>query len=510
MAKRTVFITGTTGSMGGAGLEALLQRTDRFSIVTLVRPSPQNKKKMRRYAAEPGLKIIWGDLTDYDDVLQCVTGADYILHPAALIAPQADHDPVNARRINVGSIENIVRAIKAQPDPDSIKLVNIGSVAMTGDRLYPIHVGRTGDPFKPSIFDAYACSKIDAERVVAESGLKYWVSCRQTFVAIPDTLALMDPIMFHQPLETCIEFCSVADAGLLLANACEDNIPESFWRRFYNIGGGPAARLTFLELMERIYGALGLGAPAELTDRNWFALRNFHCHWFEDSATLNDYLHFQTMGVEEYVQSVIEGSPWYVTLPARPVARSIMALKSVKKIIRHFLMKPLATGTADSTLYWFRNNLNYRISAFFNSRETWQQIPESWDDIRRPNYEDYQRLHHGYDESLADAQLDIEQMRKAASFRGGQCLSAAMAAGELMEKLQWQCWRGHQFTMTANAVLKGGHWCPECEPARRGWDYDEEARHNPFFAQVWYTNHDKDEANFYSRDCYLDVVGSPP
>jgi hypothetical protein len=216
------------------------------------------------------------------------------------------------------------------------------------------------------------------------------------------------------------------------------------------------------------------------------------------------------MGVEEYVQSVIEGSPWYVTLPARPVARSIMALKGVKKIIRHFLMKPLASGTPDSTLYWFSNNLNYRISAFFNSRETWQQIPESWDDIRRPNYEDYQRLHHGYDESLADAQLDIEQMRKAASFRGGQCLSAAMAAGELMEKLQWQCWRGHQFTMTANAVLKGGHWCPECEPARRGWDYDEEARHNPFFAQVWYTNHDKDEANFYSRECYLDVVGSPP
>ena len=508
MSKKTVFITGTTGSMGGAALAELLRRTDRFDLVTLARPSQLNKQKMGQYSGEAGLKIIWGDLTNYEDVLQCVTGADYVLHPAALIAPAADHDPINARRINVGAIENIVRAIQAQPDPDSIKLVNIGSVAMTGDRLYPIHVGRTGDPLKPSIYDAYACSKIDAERLVAESGLKYWVSCRQTFVAIPDTMALMDPIMFHQPLETCIEFCTATDAGLLLANACEDDVPEEFWRNFYNIGGGPKARLTFLELMERVFGALGIGKPDELAERNWFALRNFHCQWFEDSEKLNNYLQFQSMGVDDYVQSIIDSSPWYVKLPTKPGIRTIMSLKAVKKIIRHFLMKPLASKTPDSTMYWVSDNLANRISAFFKSRDAWQQIPQSWEDIRRPSYDQYQRLDHGYDEALEDAALDIAQMQHAALFRGGKCLSPTMATGELLEKLQWQCWRGHEFTMTPNAVLKGGHWCPECEPARRGWDYDVEAKHNAYFAQVWYTNHDKDEASFYPPECYLDILGS--
>ena len=136
MQKKTIFITGTTGSMGGAGLTAVLQRTDRFDLVTLARPSLKNKAQMRQYSKEAGLKVIWGDLTNYEDVLQCVTDADYVSHPAALVTPTVDHDPVNARRINVGSIENTVRAIKAQPDPGSIKLVNIGSVAMTGDRLY--------------------------------------------------------------------------------------------------------------------------------------------------------------------------------------------------------------------------------------------------------------------------------------------------------------------------------------------------------------------------------------
>jgi thioester reductase-like protein len=39
MPKKTIFITGTTGSMGSAALLELLERRDRFEIVTLVRPS---------------------------------------------------------------------------------------------------------------------------------------------------------------------------------------------------------------------------------------------------------------------------------------------------------------------------------------------------------------------------------------------------------------------------------------------------------------------------------------
>ena len=236
MNKKTVFITGVTGSMGGAGLNELLRRRDRFDLVALVRPSAINKKKLRELLKESGLRIVWGDLTCYEDVLACVTGADIVLHPAAMIAPAADHDPEAALAINVGSTKNILKAIKAQPDPDQIKLVNIGSVAMTGDRLYPIHVGRTGDPTKPSIYDAYACSKIDAEQ------------------------------------------------------------------------------------------------------------------------------------------------------------------------------------------------------------------------------------------------------------------------------LAWQCWLGHHFQMTPNTVLKGGHWCPHCAPQKIGWDFDTEAKNNPFFAQVWYPNHTISEQQHYPQDCYLDVT----
>ena len=295
--KKTVFVTGVTGSMGGATLRELMMRRERFDIVALARPSAKNRKLLAPYAGQAGLRIEWGDLTRYEDVERCVRGADIVLHPAALISPEADRRPEEAWKTNVGSAQNIVRAIRAQPDPDAVKLVCVGTVAATGDRLAPIHWGRTGDPLKPSVYDMYACSKIAAERVVAESGLKHWVSLRQTFIAIPELTSLMDPILYHQPINTCIEFCTVGDSGRLMAKACEDDVPEDFWRRFYNIGGGERCRVVCLDFMERAFEALGMGKLPSLAERNWFATRNFHCQWYEDSDVLEAYLHFRSEGL---------------------------------------------------------------------------------------------------------------------------------------------------------------------------------------------------------------------
>ena len=492
MARKRVFLTGTTGTMGGSALRHLLERGT-CEVVTLVRPSEKNKKTMKGYAAEPGLEIVWGDLTRYEDVLRCVTGSDIVLHPAAFIAPAADHDPETAWKINVGSAENIVRAIRAQPDPDAVKFVNIGTVAQTGDRLPPIHLGRTGDPLKPSIFDMYACSKIAAERVVAESGLRYWASCRQTFIAT--TNLIQDPIMYHQPINTCIELCTEHDAGLLLANACEDDLPDSFWRRFYNIGGGPTCRTVFHEYMNRTMKIFGIDSR-KVMERNWFALRNFHCHWFEDSGILNDYLRHQTESYEDHVRHIEEAIPAHARAGSR---------ESSHEDLKRRAMEPLARTTPDCTMYWIENGMEMRITAFFNSREAWARIPD-WDvDMPEdPRRVQPVRLDHGYDEDKPLGELDLEDMQGAAEFRGGSCLSGTMSKGDLFTRLSWKCAFGHTFEATPNIVLKGGHWCPECAPP--GWRYDEEARRNPFFAQVWYPNHGREENNVYPADCWKDVL----
>ncbi len=498
MSKKTIFITGTTGSMGSAALLELLERRDRFDIVTLVRPSRKNKKRMSRYRGEPGLTIVWGDITCYEDVLRCVTGADYVLNPAAMISPAADREPDTAWATNMGAAEHIVTAIKAQPDPDSIKLVNIGSVAMTGDRLPPIHLGRVGDPLKPSIYDFYALSKIAAERIVIESGLRYWVSLRQTFIALPNLLSLLDPIMYHQPLDTRIEFVTASDSGRLLANACEADVPEEFWRRVYNVGGGPACRVIFNDYAELVFQGLGLGGPRAIFERNWFALKNFHCHWFEDSDVLEGYLHFRRETLEDHLRQISERAPWYVKLVSAPGVGRLIP----KRLIKELIMKPLARSK-NGPLHWIENGVEGRITAFFGSLDDWARISDWGADAPERNIEPI-LLYHGYDEDKPESQLDLDDMRGAAAFRGGECLSQAMSQGDLASKLRWSCAFGHDFDASPTLVLLAGHWCPSCAPPP--WNYDEIAERNPFFAQVWYPNHDPSESNFYDERCFEDIL----
>ena len=57
--KKTVFLTGATGTMGHAGLVELSKRLDRFNITLLARPSKINKEKLATYEAMQGIRIVW-------------------------------------------------------------------------------------------------------------------------------------------------------------------------------------------------------------------------------------------------------------------------------------------------------------------------------------------------------------------------------------------------------------------------------------------------------------------
>lgn len=66
-----------------------------------------------------------------------------------------------------------------------------------------------------------------------------------------------------------------------------------------------------------------------------------------------------------------------------------------------------------------------------------------------------------------------------------------MKKGDWRGKLKFRCALGHEFEASPRLILEGGHWCPECE--RKSWNYAARAKVDPFFAQVWYPLHDKNE-----------------
>ena len=243
--KKNVLLTGATGVMGSAGLKELAKILDKVNIILLVRPSKTNKKKMAPYMAMPGVRIVWGDLVSYDDVCKAVADADIVLHVGGMVSPRADHYPRQTLHVNVTAAENIVRAVKARPDADAVRVVYIGSVAQTGHRCPPIHWGRVGDPICASVYDAYAISKCMAERIFAESGLRYWVSLRQTGILYPQLIMNgADPITFHVPVDGVLEWATVEDSGRLLARLCDTELPDTFWRRFLYTSSGAGYRPT--------------------------------------------------------------------------------------------------------------------------------------------------------------------------------------------------------------------------------------------------------------------------
>ncbi len=493
--KKTVFLTGSTGTMGFQGFKELYQRKDMYNIVVLNRGSQKNREKFAPYENDPSVRIVWGDLTNYEDILECVTGADYILHVGGLVSPAADYFPKKTLYTNVTAMENIVKAVKAQPDPDAIKVVYIGTVAQTGDRNAPTHWGRTGDPIQISVYDHYAISKTKAEAILAESGLKYWVSLRQTGILYPEILKNMDPIMFHVPINGMLEWATVEDSGRLCAKVCNPGVPEEFWRRFYNISSGPDYRITNYEFEVLLLNAIGMkgdDVPKKLFDPNWFILQNFHGQWYTDADELENYLHFRyNVPVKEYFKQMSNKVAFFYKLSG------LAPLGLVKK----FMMKPIAETPLYGTQAWIKNGMKDRITAYYGSLEKYNAIPKTWDEFEViiPDKFEMSYLDHGYDETKDFNTLGIADMKKAAEFRGGECLSKKMGK-DVYTPIKWKCSCGHEFEMSPNLVLKGGHWCPECLPMP--WKYDEIAKNNPFFAQVWYSHHDKDEDNVYTEDIY--------
>lgn len=468
MAKKKVLLTGASGSMGGEAFKELLRRRGKYDIVLLLRPSKKNKKAFAKYEGQKDIRVIWGDLRNPSDVLEAVNGVDHVLHPAALIAPAADHDPQTTKRTNFEGTKNIVKAIKKQPNNgDNVRLVYICSVAAYGDRLPPIHWIRVGDPLRPSVGDYYGVTKIAAERTVIESGLKYWASLRQTFIAIPNLYSLMNPIMFHQPPNTRIEIITSKDAGYGLAQTLE--CPDDFYGRVYNMGGGPSCRVVYSDYLERFFKLFGLGDYRKIMPRNWFGIRNFHCGWYEDSWVLNKYLGHWRHSYEDHVKQVEDTIPVYLKLGA--------------SIAPAFIVKAFMKRMADP-LKWIKNNEEEKIKAFFGSRQAWENIP-GWDEYAVEE-EDKERQTK---EDPQSKEYTLRDMQELARSRGGQCLSRESI--DVKSKLKWKCSFGHEFEATPRLIVVG-HWCPECAPPP--WNWDAIAKVDPAIAQAYYTNHDRNES----------------
>ncbi|MGI9255719.1 MAG: NAD-dependent epimerase/dehydratase family protein, partial [Salinispira sp.] len=431
--------------------------------------SRRDRKILKPFRKQENLEILEGDLRNVDDIRKGVKGADYVLHLGAVIPPASDSCPETTESINLGGTLNIIRAIKEQENPDAVRLVYIATVASMGNRPSPVHWGRTGDPIKVSRFDSYAASKVKAERAVIESGLKHWVSLRQSGMLHKDMLTMRDPIIFHQPLNNHVEWSTSEDSGEALYNLCTTELPDRFWRNMYNLGSGPEFRETYYSFLKGMFKKMGIDIH-KIFKPSDFSTQNFHCVWYMDSDILNNWLHFRKSAPEDF-QNTLKVPLYYKLSPLFPPV-----------LLRTWFMEPLLKKE-NGTFNWIKNNITEKINAFWGSLSNWKKLPREWGKfipIKNPSWKIVDR---GFDDTKAPSELILNDCRAAARFRGGQCLSIHMKKGGIFVPLKWKCACGYTFNATANLVLRGGHWCPVCD--LNSGNYEARAKRSMFFAQVF-------------------------
>ena len=500
MALKTVFMTGAGGGMGYESFRQMLPDVGKlYNLVILVRDSDKNRKLFERYIGTKGVLVKFGDLLDKEAVADCVRRSDICLHIAAFVSPAADFYPEKAMQNNFGSTRNIIEAIFEQGRQDTYQFVYIGTVAETGDRMPPIHWGRIGDPIKPSMFDYYAVSKVAAERYVIESGLKYWVSLRQTGIFGPAMAKIRDAIQFHNCFDNVLEYVSDRDSGRAMRNLCafdsEGTLDEGFWGHIYNIGGGKSCRIDTYHMYKILYGKIGIKNLDNVLDPKITATRNFHGQYYLDSDKLEEYLHFRSDSMEYWFNAYLKELG-----PAASSGKLMTALPGGEKLMGAIIkstFKPFLKAE-NSPRYWLDNQMEDHIEAYWGSRKAWEALPEKLSEMKHfTDWDTVVPIDHGYDESKPENELSFEDMKKAAGFRGGELLSSSMETGDWRSKLRFRCAFGHEFDASPRLVLEGGHWCPECE--RKSWNYGQRAKVDPFFAQVWDPLHEPDEQREYPK-----------
>jgi nucleoside-diphosphate-sugar epimerase len=520
MSKTVVFLTGATGTMGHAGMMEILRYPDQYELRILARPSKKNKELLAPIAADhSSLSIIWGDLTRYEDVLKGVTGADIVLHVGGMVSPQADYRPKATLRTNITAAEYVTKAVLAQPEDKQPKVVYIGSVAQMGDRREPLHWGRAGDPVCVSAYDHYGLTKALAERIITDSGIRKWASLRQSGILYPAILKNYDPIMFHVPIRGVLEWATVEDSGRLLERVCRPEVPAEFWNNYYNIGSGAEYRLSNYEFECLLLECIGCPKPERIFNANWFTTRNFHGMWYIDGDKLENFLHFRAnVPVKEYFAQMAkaESLPWGIKFASKT---------HIAKLFPHCVklaMRAMANSKEHGTQWWIKKlkdeslklKVEKRIAAYYGSLEAYQAIPDWKHSDVSHNSETPVLLDHGYDETKNVDDLTDAELQKAAAFRGGKYLGNDM----------WQDADGHTFKAGRRLILLGGHWSPFDMPCPYDketlekmngklttihyplstipWHWDEVAKKNPFFAQLWAPLHDASEDNVYGPEIF--------
>ena len=320
MKKKKILLTGASGTIGKEIFRELISHTQKYELCLLLRPSHKNKKLLRPYREIVGIN--WGDIRNYEDVKKSVSNQDIIIHAAGVIPDIAMYEPELAKLTNIGGTNNIINAMKtSQNDP---KIIYTSSSAVYGKNIENPLI-RISDPIVPNPNDTYTYTKIEAEKLIINSGMDYCI-LRISYVASVDMLKFR-PIMFHIPLDTPLEIIHVKDVAQAIANVIES---DKVWGKIFNLGGGKDCQIIYKENLSDYYEIMGFGRNFLLETA--FAKTGTYGGVYDPQETrdLQNLLNFQHHTVQDFYNELKKtiGVKRYLFPLIKPIARWYILRKS--------------------------------------------------------------------------------------------------------------------------------------------------------------------------------------
>ncbi len=142
----SILITGGTGSFGNTFVPMTLDQYNPKRLVIYSRDEMKQWDMAQKYAGDPRVVFLIGDVRDRERLARALDGIDYVVHAAATkIVPTAEYNPFECIKTNINGAMNLIdvcidrgikRVVALSTDKASNPINLYGATKLASDKLF--------------------------------------------------------------------------------------------------------------------------------------------------------------------------------------------------------------------------------------------------------------------------------------------------------------------------------------------------------------------------------------